>query len=97
MFGKKDSKILFVEFSDPSCPFCHVAAGKNPELNKQAGAQFTMEKDGGTYVPPVPGNEEVGRFQRRHSSGSMQTVMAMVSLVPRLFIVLRRRENSGKL
>lgn len=54
MFGKKDSKILFVEFSDPSCPFCHVAAGKNPELNKQVGAQFTMEKDGGTYVPPVP-------------------------------------------
>ncbi|MDQ5976431.1 MAG: Thioredoxin protein [Patescibacteria group bacterium] len=54
MFGKKDSKVLFVEFSDPSCPFCHVAAGKNPELNKQAGAQFTMEKDGGTYLPPVP-------------------------------------------
>jgi protein-disulfide isomerase len=54
MFGKKDSKVLFVEFSDPSCPFCHVASGKNPELNKQAGAQFTMEKDGGTYVPPVP-------------------------------------------
>ncbi|MBP7811402.1 MAG: DsbA family protein [Candidatus Moranbacteria bacterium] len=54
MFGKKDSKVLFVEFSDPSCPFCHVAAGKNPELNKQAGAQFTVEKDGGTYLPPVP-------------------------------------------
>ena len=54
MFGKKDSKILFVEFSDPSCPFCQVASGKNPELNKQAGAQFTMEKDGGTYLPPVP-------------------------------------------
>jgi protein-disulfide isomerase len=54
MFGKKDSKVLFVEFSDPSCPFCHVASGKNPELNKQAGAQFTLEKDGGTYLPPVP-------------------------------------------
>ncbi len=54
MFGKKDSKVLFVEFSDPSCPFCHVASGKNPELNKQAGAQFTMEKEGGTYLPPVP-------------------------------------------
>ncbi len=54
MFGKKESKVLFVEFSDPSCPFCHVASGKNPELNKQAGAQFTLEKDGGTYLPPVP-------------------------------------------
>ena len=53
MFGKKDSKVLFVEFSDPSCPFCHVASGENPSLNKQAGAQFTMVKDGGTYVPPV--------------------------------------------
>lgn len=54
MFGKKESKVLFVEFSDPSCPYCHVASGKNPELNKEAGAQFTMEKDGGSYVPPVP-------------------------------------------
>jgi protein-disulfide isomerase len=53
-FGKKDSKVLFVEFSDPSCPYCHVASGKNPNLNKQAGAQFTMAKDGGTYLPPVP-------------------------------------------
>ncbi len=53
-FGNKDSKILFVEFSDPSCPYCNIAAGKNPNLNKQAGAQFTMAKDGGTYIPPVP-------------------------------------------
>ena len=53
-FGKKDSKVLFVEFSDPSCPYCHVAAGKNPNLNKQAGAQFAMAKDGGSYLPPVP-------------------------------------------
>lgn len=53
-FGNKDSKILFVEFSDPSCPYCSIAAGKNPSLNKQAGAQFTLAKDGGTYLPPVP-------------------------------------------
>lgn len=53
-FGKKDSKVVFVEFSDPSCPFCHVAAGKNPNLNKQMGAQFTLVADGGTYVAPVP-------------------------------------------
>ena len=53
-FGKKDSKLMFVEFSDPSCPYCHVASGENPGLNKQAGAQFMMAQDGGTYVPPVP-------------------------------------------
>lgn len=53
-FGNKNSKVLFVEFSDPSCPYCHVAAGKNPSLNKQFGSKFTMVKDGGNYVPPVP-------------------------------------------
>lgn len=53
-FGKKDSKIVFVEFSDPSCPYCHVAGGKNPNLNKQVGTQFTLVSDGGSYVAPVP-------------------------------------------
>lgn len=52
--GKKDSKVVFVEFSDPSCPYCHVAAGKNPNLNKKIGSQFVMVNDGGSYVPPVP-------------------------------------------
>ncbi len=53
MFGKKDSKVLFVEFSDPSCPFCHVASGKNPEINKQMGERFMLKADGGTYIAPV--------------------------------------------
>lgn len=53
-FGKKDSKLIFVEFSDPSCPYCHVAAGKNASLNKQMGQQFMLKADGGTYVAPVP-------------------------------------------
>lgn len=53
-FGDKNSKLLFVEFSDPSCPYCHAAAGKNPELNKQMGAQFILKADGGSYVAPVP-------------------------------------------
>ncbi len=52
-FGDKNSKLLLVEFSDPSCPYCHIAGGKNAELNKQAGAQFTLVSDGGTYVAPV--------------------------------------------
>lgn len=54
VFGNKDAKLKFVEFSDTSCPYCHIAGGDNPELNKQAGSQFTMVADGGTYVPPVP-------------------------------------------
>ncbi len=54
VFGDKTKKVLFVEFSDPSCPYCHVAAGLNGALNKQIGTQFTMVADGGSYIPPVP-------------------------------------------
>jgi len=54
VLGNKNSKNLLVEIADPSCPYCHVVAGQNPELNKQAGPQFTMVADGGTYIPPVP-------------------------------------------
>lgn len=52
-FGDANRKVLFVEFSDPSCPYCHVAAGKNPELNAQVGDRFKLDTDGGTYIPPV--------------------------------------------
>jgi protein-disulfide isomerase len=54
VFGDKNKKLLFVEFSDPSCPYCHVAAGLNGSLNKQVGTQFTLVADGGSYVAPVP-------------------------------------------
>lgn len=53
VLGKRDAKIKFVEFSDTSCPFCHVAAGKNPELSKEINPRFVTAEDGGTYVPPV--------------------------------------------
>ncbi|MFA5026156.1 MAG: DsbA family protein [Candidatus Shapirobacteria bacterium] len=52
VFGDKNSKLLFVVVSDPSCPYCHVASGKNSALNKQMGAQFLLKADGGTYVAP---------------------------------------------
>lgn len=52
-FGDKNNKLLFVEFSDPSCPYCHAAAGKNGALNKQMGQQFILKADGGSYVAPV--------------------------------------------
>jgi protein-disulfide isomerase len=52
-FGNANSKLLLVEVSDPSCPYCHIAGGKDPEVNNQS-AQFKMVADGGTYIPPVP-------------------------------------------
>src|SRR3990172_5472355 len=53
-FGDANKKLIVIEAADPSCPYCHVAAGKNPELNKEIGSRFTLVSDGGTYVAPVP-------------------------------------------
>jgi len=52
-FGDAKKKITFVEISDPSCPYCHIAGGMDKELNNQSG-QFKMVADGGTYIAPVP-------------------------------------------
>lgn len=52
-FGDAKRKVLFVEVADPSCPFCHIAGGDDPELNATS-AQFKMVSQGGTYVAPVP-------------------------------------------
>lgn len=53
-FGDSNKKLIVIEVSDPSCPYCQIAAGQNPELNKQAGARFSLVSDGGTYLAPVP-------------------------------------------
>jgi protein-disulfide isomerase len=55
-FGDANSKVLFVEVADPSCPYCSIASGENPELNRQAdpGGRFKLTTDGGTYEAPVP-------------------------------------------
>lgn len=60
-FGKSNSKLVIVEVADPSCPYCHIAAGKNPLLNKEVGAQFLLKADGGNYVAPVPEFEKLVR------------------------------------
>ncbi len=52
-FGNSERKVLFVEISDPSCPYCQIAGGKNPELSGQ-NERFKYVSSGGTYVPPVP-------------------------------------------
>lgn len=67
-FGSADSKLLLVEISDPSCPYCHIAGGHNGALNKQAGSQFLLKADGGTYV--APGNE----FEKLAKSGKASFV-----------------------
>lgn len=48
-FGNGDKKLLFVEVSDPSCPYCHVASGTNTVIGSKMGAQFAA----GSYVAPV--------------------------------------------
>lgn len=53
-FGDKDSKLMVVEIADPSCPYCHVAGGNDPELAEKVGAQFKYASKGGSYQPPVP-------------------------------------------
>lgn len=52
-FGNADSKVIFVEMSDPSCPYCHIAGGYNPEIAKAVGSRFQYITDGGSYTPPV--------------------------------------------
>lgn len=49
-FGSGDKKLLMVMVSDPSCPYCHVAAGANKEIGAKMGPQFAS----GTYVAPLP-------------------------------------------
>lgn len=52
-FGTSGDKLVLLEISDPSCPYCSIAGGKNSELNSQS-SQFKLVEDGGTYVAPVP-------------------------------------------
>jgi protein-disulfide isomerase len=53
-FGDKNRKLLVVEVTDPSCPYCHVANGDDPEIAAQMGAQFKYVSQGGAYQPPLP-------------------------------------------
>lgn len=81
-FGDSNKKLLLIEVADPSCPYCHVAAGKNGELNKQVGDRFTLVADGGSYIAPVPEMKKLvdaGRaafayvYTNGHGNGEMGT------------------------
>ncbi len=89
-FGDTKSKVVFVEISDPSCPFCGAASGKNGELNKlidqQRGSNtFTLVKDGGTYEAPGEGmkklvDEKKAAYALIYRNGHGNGEMAMKAL-----------------
>ncbi len=55
VLGNKNAKNVIIEISDPSCPYCHFAAGLNTDLVAQSGLkQFQTTANGGNYVAPVP-------------------------------------------
>ena len=83
-FGDDSKKVIFLEISDPSCPFCHVAAGYNKELSAQMSQppqrDFKYVEDGGTYLPPVPEMKKLVEsgdasyaliYQNGHGNGEM--------------------------
>lgn len=81
-FGKGDKKLLMVEVSDPSCPYCHIAGGINTEIGAQAGPRFTLTSQGGTYVAPLPEMRKlldegkadfVWIYTRGHGNGELAT------------------------
>lgn len=81
-FGDPNGKLVFVEVADPSCPYCHIAAGLNGALNKEVGDRFTLVSDGGSYVAPVPEMKKLvdaGRaafayiYSPGHGNGEMGT------------------------
>jgi protein-disulfide isomerase len=81
-FGDSNKKLIAIEISDPSCPYCQAAAGQNPALNKQMGSQFTLVVDGGTYVAPVAELEKLANsgkaafayvYYPGHGAGEMGT------------------------
>ncbi|MDD5147661.1 MAG: thioredoxin domain-containing protein [Candidatus Daviesbacteria bacterium] len=81
-FGDTNKKLIVLEISDPSCPYCSIATGKNPELNKEAGDRFKLVADGGTYVAPVSEIEKLVKngtasfawiYTPGHGNGEMGT------------------------
>jgi protein-disulfide isomerase len=50
VFGNQKAKALVVEFSDPSCPYCHAAAYGADEIFQ---GKFQTVENGGKYQSPV--------------------------------------------
>lgn len=62
-FGDKNAKLKFTEFTDPSCPYCHMAVGLNSQFNTSSfqSGRFATAANGGTYVPPVAEMEKLAK------------------------------------
>jgi len=53
-FGDPNSKVIFIEISDPSCPFCSAASGTNEIIYQTLRREaLKLTSIGGTYVAPV--------------------------------------------
>ena len=84
-FGDDSRKVIFLEISDPSCPYCNIAAGYNSELNSQAGSNFKLVEDGGTYIAPVKEMKKLvdsgdASFAMLYQNGHGNGEMAMKAL-----------------
>jgi len=84
-FGDDSRKVIFLEISDPSCPYCSIAAGYNSELNSQAGSNFKLVEDGGTYIAPVKEMKKLvdsgdASFAMLYQNGHGNGEMAMKAL-----------------
>ena len=84
-FGDDSRKVIFLEISDPSCPYCNIAAGYNSELNSQAGSNFKLVEDGGTYLAPVKEMKKLvdsgdASFAMLYQNGHGNGEMAMKAL-----------------
>ncbi|KKU31899.1 MAG: hypothetical protein UX46_C0002G0115 [Candidatus Amesbacteria bacterium GW2011_GWC1_46_24] len=84
VFGDSSKKVLFVEISDPSCPYCHAAGGVNTEIYKAFPNpdQFRLVEIGGNYASPVLEMKKlvdagkagfVWLYANGHGSGEMAT------------------------
>jgi len=80
-FGDEKKKVLFVEVSDPSCPYCHVASGLNADIYNSE-ARFKPVSAGGTYRPPVQEIKKLVQegkasfvwiYQNGHGNGEVAT------------------------
>jgi protein-disulfide isomerase len=51
-FGNENSKLLFVDITDPSCPYCHMSNYEFPEIaDYYSGGSIVFASKGGTYTP----------------------------------------------
>ena len=72
-FGDASKKLIIVEIADPSCPWCHVAGGLDPQLYSQMGVASNFDAP----VPELRKLVDAGKasfvwiFYPGHGNGEM--------------------------